>query len=61
MAGHPVLNHQGCNRRLRIFGEQDVMAHAEADNDIKIGPGPVEEPGLGYRIAGMGYSKHPWE
>ena len=52
MARNTVLDHQGGNRGLGILGEQDVMSDAESDNDVQVGPGPVQKPGLGNRIAG---------
>jgi len=46
-----VFDNQGCNRSLRIHGEEHIVAHTEADDDVDIGLGLVQKLSLKEGIA----------
>jgi len=46
VAGDSVLGRQHRSRTFDILQEQGVMADAEAEHDVEIGPGLVQDHGL---------------
>ena len=51
VAGDPVLGHQGGDGGVAVLIEQGVVAHAQAQTDVQLGLGPVEQLGLGDGVA----------
>ena len=51
MSRKAVFDNQGCNRSLRIHGEEHIVAHTEADDDVDFGLGLVQKLSLKEGIA----------
>jgi tRNA U34 5-methylaminomethyl-2-thiouridine-forming methyltransferase MnmC len=47
-----VFGDEGSDRRIGMFGKEHVVAYTEADDDVHVSPGLVQEPCLGNGIAG---------
>ena len=43
VSGDSILHYERRDRRLRVAGEQDVVADAEPDDDVQVGPDLVQE------------------
>src|SRR5665811_1702506 len=48
---HPIFGHQHRGQPLGVFEKQAVMADAEAEHDVKLAAGTLEQLGLPHRVA----------
>ena len=59
MTGDAVLHNESSDWCVGMFGEEHIVADTEADDDVHICPGLVQEPGLRYRVAGRLKGRRP--